>query len=412
LKNNYTIKIEGKDWESCLNKSFKKRSNTVSIPGFRKGKVTKDMYIKHFGVETLYMDAVDFALPMAYEKLLKDDSIKPAATPGVDIKNVDEKHLEVEFTIVTKPEVKLGKYTKLGIKKENAEVTDEEVAHEIEHLRSHYAEVTVKEDGVVEEGDTAIIDFEGFKNKEAFEGGKGENYPLEIGSHTFIPGFEEGIVGMAVGEEKDLNLTFPKEYPSEELAGKKVVFKVKVNEIKTKIYPELDEAFFEDLALEGVNSKETLEASVKEELAASKERTIEDKYIDEVLQKVVENAEFEMPEEMIQDEVDRMIKEFSEQLRMQGFELSQYLEMIRMDEEKLRNEMKTEANNRVSFRLVLEAVADKEKIEISDEDADKEADALSTRYGMEKEEFLKAFGGLDIVKYDLKVKKALEIVQK
>ena len=295
---------------------------------------------------------------------------------------------------------------------ENAEVTDEEVAHEIEHLRSHYAEVTVKEDGVVEEGDTAIIDFEGFKNKEAFEGGKGENYPLEIGSHTFIPGFEEGIVGMAVGEEKDLNLTFPKEYPSEELAGKKVVFKVKVNEIKTKIYPELDEAFFEDLALEGVNSKETLEASVKEELAASKERTIEDKYIDEVLQKVVENAEFEMPEEMIQDEVDRMIKEFSEQLRMQGFELSQYLEMIRMDEEKLRNEMKTEANNRVSFRLVLEAVADKEKIEISDEDADKEADALSTRYGMEKEEFLKAFGGLDIVKYDLKVKKALEIVQK
>ena len=283
IKNNYTIKIEGKDWESCLNKSFKKRSNTVSIPGFRKGKVTKDMYIKHFGVETLYMDAVDFALPMAYEKLLKDDSIKPAATPGVDIKNVDEKHLEVEFTIVTKPEVKLGKYTKLGIKKENAEVTDEEVAHEIEHLRGHYAEVTVKEDGVVEEGDTAIIDFEGFKDKEAFEGGKGENYPLEIGSHTFIPGFEEGIVGMAVGEEKDLNLTFPKEYPSEELAGKKVVFKVKVNEIKTKIYPELDEAFFEDLALEGVNSKETLEASVKEELAASKERTIEDKYIDEAI---------------------------------------------------------------------------------------------------------------------------------
>ena len=412
MKNNYTIKIEGKDWESCLNKSFKKRSNTVSIPGFRKGKVTKDMYIKHFGVETLYMDAVDFALPMAYEKLLKDDSIKPAATPGVDIKNVDEKHLEVEFTIVTKPEVKLGKYTKLGIKKENAEVTDEEVAHEIEHLRGHYAEVTVKEDGVVEEGDTAIIDFEGFKGKEAFEGGKGENYPLEIGSHTFIPGFEEGIVGMAVGEEKDLNLTFPKEYPSEELAGKKVVFKVKVNEIKTKIYPELDEAFFEDLALEGVNSKETLEASVKEELSASKERTIEDKYIDEVLQKVVENAEFEVPEEMIQDEVDRMIKEFSEQLRMQGFELSQYLEMIRMDEEKLRNEMKTEANNRVSFRLVLEAVAEKEKVEISDEDADKEAEALSARYGMEKDEFLKAFGGLEIVKYDLKVKKALEIVQK
>lgn len=413
MKTNYTIKLEGKDWESCLTKSFKKRSNTVSIPGFRKGKVTKEMYIKHFGIETLYMDAVDMALPMAYEKLLEQEKdLMPAATPGVDVKAVDEKHIEIEFTIVSKPEVKLGAYKNLKIKKDKVEVSKEEIEHEIHHLQEHYAEVSVKEDGNVEMGDIAVIDFEGFLNKKPFEGGKSENYPLEIGSGSFIPGFEEGVVGMAKGETKDINVTFPKEYGAKDLAGKKVVFTVKVNEIKTKNYPELDKDFFEDLGLEGVDSKEKLEASIKEELSVSKEKTVNDKYLDDVLNKVVENATFEVPEEMVNDEVDRMVREFSEQLKMQGFEFDQYLQMVRMDEAKLREQMAPEAKTRVSFRLVLEAIAEKEKFEVTDEEANKEAEELANRYQMEKDAFLKAFGGLDVVKYDIRVKKALELIQK
>lgn len=413
MEKKYTILLEGKDWETCLNKSFKKRSNSVSIPGFRKGKVTKEMYIKHFGIETLYMDAVDEALPLAYDKLLKEnEKLAPAATPGVDIKKVDEKGIEVEFTIVEKPKVKLGEYKNLGIKKPKVTVTKEEIEHEIHHLKEHYAEVTVKETGAVEMGDTAVIDFEGFKDGVAFEGGKGENYPLEIGSNSFIPGFEEGIVGMNKDEEKDLKLTFPKDYGAADLAGKKVVFKVKVKEIKTKILPELDKDFFDDLALEGVTTKEALEDSIKEELKASKEQQASDSYLDEVLNAVTKNAKFEVPDAMIADEVDRMIREFSEQLRMQGFEFHQYLEMVRMEEEALREKMKDEAKNRVSFRLVLEAIAEEEKFEISDSEAEKEAEELATRYQMTKEDFLKQFGGLDIVKYDMKVKKALELIQK
>ncbi len=261
-------------------------------------------------------------------------------------------------------------------------------------------------------GDTAVIDFEGFLGKKAFAGGKGEDYPLEIGSHSFIEGFEEGIVGMKVGEEKDLSLTFPKDYNSEELAGKKVTFKVKVKSIKTKVLPELDKDFFEDLAMEGIDSREKLVESIKEEFEVNKERERDDKYLDEVLKKVVSNAKFEVPEEMIQDELDRMVREFSEQLKMQGFELTQYLSMVKMDEEKLREELKDEAKNRVSFRLCLEAIADKENINPTDDEASKEAEELAERYGMKKDEFLKEFGGLEMVKNDLRIKKAFEIIQK
>lgn len=412
MKNKYVIKLDGKEWESALNQSFKKRSDSVNIPGFRKGKVTKEMYIKHFGVETLYMDAVDFALPVAYEKFLKENTIDIAATPGVDVKSVDEKALEIEFSIVEKPEIKLGEYKNLKIKKETVSVSKEEVKKELQNLQEHYAEVQIKENGKVENGDITVINFEGFLDKKPFEGGKAENHELEVGSNSFIPGFEEGLIGMETNEEKDIELTFPQEYPAPELASKKVIFKVKVNEIKRKVLPEINKDFFEDINLPNVNSKETLEKALEEEIKQGKEREVSDKYIDEVLKKVTENAKFELPDEMVEDEVDRMIREFSEQLKLQGFEFKQYLEMIKMDEEKIREEMKKEATSRVSYRLILEKIAEEEKIEISDADASKEADNLAEKYKMEKEEFLKSFGGLDVVKYDMKVKQALELIQK
>jgi len=241
-----TIKIEGKEWEEALEKSFKKNVKEKKVDGFRKGTVPKDIYLQKFGIESLYMEAIDFVTDEAYKRALDKKTIEPQIQPSMDIPEIDEKSVTFEFTFVGKPEIKLGEYKNLKIKKEAVEVTDEEVAHEIEHLREQFAEIRVKENGAVEEKDTAVIDFVGTVDGKELEGGTGENYPLEIGSHTFIPGFEEGVMGMKVGEEKDLHLKFPEDYVKD-LAGKEVIFHVTLQESKTRVLPEIDEDFFKDL---------------------------------------------------------------------------------------------------------------------------------------------------------------------
>ena len=234
------IKVEGKEWEEALDKAFVKANAKAKIDGFRPGKAPKEVFLKKYGKEALYMDAADIVLDGAYRKVFEDNKdLEIVAQPEIGLKSIDEKGVEFTFKLTLKPEVKLGKYKGLNVKKDSVKVTKEEVEHEIEHLRSHYAENVVKE-GKVENGDIAIIDFEGFKDGKAFDGGKGENYSLTIGSNTFIPGFENQIIGMAKGEEKDINVTFPEDYHSEELKGQPVVFKVKVNEIKEVKIPELD----------------------------------------------------------------------------------------------------------------------------------------------------------------------------
>ena len=298
----------------------------------------------------------------------------------------------------------------LNVKKDTVKVTKEEVEHEIEHLRSHYAENVVKE-GKVEDGDIAIIDFEGFKDGVAFEGGKGENYPLTIGSHSFIPGFEEQLIGMEANEEKDINVTFPEDYHSEDLKGKEVVFKVKVNEVKTVRIPELDEDFFEDLGMDGINSKESLEKQIEENLKTRKEADAENKYIDELLEAAAKNVEVSIPDAMIKDEQDRMIKQYEQNLQMQGLSLEQFFKFTNSDEQALRDQMKEEATKRVTFRLMLEEIIVEEKIVISDEEADKEAVELSKKYQMEKDEFLKQFGGIEMIKYDLEMRKAIDVLK-
>ena len=411
MKKNYVIKLKDKEWNECLEKAFSKRKNEVNIPGFRKGKVSWDVYIKQFGIESLYMDAADIALPIAFDKLIKDEKPEMATSPQADIKNISKEEIEVEFVCVLKPTVKLGKYKSLGIEKEKVTVKKEEIDHELGHLTAKYAELE-NVDRPVKKGDVAVIDFEGFKDGKAFEGGKGDSYSLEIGSNSFIPGFEDKVIGMKIGEEKDIDLTFPKEYPAEDLKGKKVVFKVKVLEVKEKHEPKLNKEFFEDLAMEGIDSEEKLREEIKNNIKVNKEKEVETKYIDSLLRTITENAKFDLPEEMVEEEIERMLKEFTEQLRMQGFELDKYLEMIRSDIDGLKEQMKTEAEARVSYRIILEQIVKDEKIEVSDKDVEKEAETLAKRYNMEKDEFLKAFGGIEFVKYDMQVKKALEIIQK
>ncbi len=406
-----TIKIEGKEWEDALDKAFEKANKKVKIDGFRQGKAPKEVFIKKYGEESLFMDAADLVLQPAYQKMLDENKdVEIVAQPEVALKSISKDGVEFVFTITTKPEVKLGKYKKLGVKKEKVEVTKEEIENALNETLNRYAENVVKE-GKVENGDIAIIDFEGFKDGVAFEGGKGENYSLTIGSNTFIPGFEDQIIGMSKDEEKDINVTFPEDYHSEDLKGQKVVFKVKVNEIKTTKIPELDKDFFEDLAMEGIDSKESLEKQLEENIKAHKEQHAEDHYIDELLKKGIEHMEVDIPEAMINEELDRMIRQYEENLKMQGLTLEQFYQFTNSDEAALKDQMKEEAEKRVASRLLLEAIKVEEKIEIADDEAKKEAEELAKKYNMEKDEFLKLFGGIEMVKYDMEMRRAIEILK-
>ena len=400
----------GEVWTKAIGSAYDKIKKDVTVDGFRKGMVPFDMFVSKNGVEPLYNDAIDILLTTEYKKVFDELKEIPVVQPSIDIKNISKDAISIEYTFISSPEVKLGAYKNLGIKKETAKVTAKEVKEEIEKLQAKYAEIQVKETGKVENGNTVVIDFEGFLNGKPFEGGKAENYPLEIGSHTFIPGFEEGLIGMSTGEEKDLNLTFPENY-TEELKGKDVTFKVKVNIIKEKVLPEINEDFFKDLGYDDVKTKEELEAKIKEQIKSRKEADIENKYIDECLEAATSNMKVEINPEIIDDEIHRMIDQMSEQLKMNGITLEQYMQFTGMTHEDLHKQYEEMATKRVKERFLLENVAKVEKIEVSDKDAEAKALEMAKNYGMTKEDLLKEFGGLDMVKYDMKMRSAINIVK-
>lgn len=407
------ITIEGDEWVKALDKAFDKKNKEVTIAGFRKGKAPRNVYEKKYGKESLFFDASDFVIQDAYMKALTqlgDESV-PVAQPKVDITNISDEKIEFKFTFITKPDVNVKKYKGLKVTKEKVSVTKEEIDHEISHILERYSDLVVKGNGSVEKGNVAIIDFEGFKDGEKFEGGKGENYELEIGSNTFIPGFEDQLIGMKTSEEKDINVTFPEDYPAEELKGKEVVFKVKVNEIKEKTKRELDKELFEDLGMEGVNSKETLEEEIKKNIEAQKEMDAENKYVDKLLEEVGKNTEVDIPEEMVEEEVDRLIHRFEEQIKMQGISLELYYQFTKTTEKDLRNQLEKEAYSHVLYRLMLEEISKLEKLEVTDEEASAEASKLAEKYNMKEEEFLKAFGGIEMVKYDLEMRKVIDYLK-
>ena len=405
------IKVEGKEWKDANEKALKEVTKNIKVDGFRKGKAPKDIVIKKYGQYNLWLDAANECIQGAYAKMIEENKdLEIVARPDGGISAVDDDYVEFTFTLVLRPEIKLGKYKNLGIKQEEVKVSAKEVNEELERVRRQYSEVVPK-DGKVEEGDTAVIDFEGFKDGVAFEGGKGENYSLTIGSHTFIPGFEEQVIGMKKGEEKDINVTFPEDYHSEDLKGKDVVFKVKVNDIKTTKIPELNEEFFEDLGMEGIHDEKSLKAQLKENITAKKTAEFENKFMDELLDKAVENMTVEIPHEMIHDEVDRMISQYEQNLQMQGLTMEQFYQFTHSNEDELRGQMHDDAEKRVASRLLLEEIAKVEKIEFTKKEVEEEATKLADTYQMKKEEFLKAFGGLDMIEYDMKMRKAIEILK-
>ncbi len=405
-----TITIEGEDWQKALDKSFKKKNKEVTIDGFRKGTAPKEIYIKNFGLESLFMDAVDFVMDEAYSKALEEAKAMPVVEPKLDIKEINENKVTFMFTIIIKPEVTLGEYKKLGLKKEKAKVSKEEIDAEVKRIRDQFAEIAPKEDGVVEVGDTAVIDFEGFVDGKSLDGGKGENYPLEIGSHTFIPGFEEGVAGMKIGETKELNLKFPDDYVAD-LKGKEVKFNVTVREIKQRIIPELNEDFYQDLGYDNIKTEEEFLNEVEKVLLERKNAEIDDEFVEKCLDKASSNMKVEINPEIIDEEVHRMIHQFEDQLKMQGIKLDDYMAITGMTHEKLHEQMEPEATKRIKYRYLLEAIADAEKIDFSEEEVQAKSKEMAENYGITEEELLKAYGSLDIVKYDMKMHKAIEILK-
>lgn len=409
-KQEFIVKIEQKEWESALDKSFQKNVKKTKIDGFRQGKAPREIYEKKLGKETLYMDAVDFALPSTYAKLIKDNNLEPVAQPSVDIKNIDETGVEIQFTVVTRPEIKIKKYKKLGLKKPQIEITKEEIEKEVEELQKQYAEIVLKEDAIVL-GDTAVIDFQGFKDDVAFEGGKGENYPLEIGSKTFIPGFEEQLIGLKAGDERDIKVTFPNDYPSEELKGSEVTFKIRVNEVKTKSIPELDKEFYKDLDIEGVASKEDLYKHMESEISLRKEDANDQVFVEQILEEIAKDIDVELPEEMIDEEIHFMLSQLEQNLSMQGIKLEQFMEMTNSTHEKLHEEYEKPAHKRVLQSLILNEIAKLENVEISDEDVDAEIPLLALKYQLKEDEVKELDGLKDAIKGDLKVRKIFDLLK-
>ena len=411
MKKTVNYKVNGEEWTKAKDEAFAKIVKKAKVDGFRQGKVPRNVFEKKYGTGDIISEAMEKIVDAKYAETIVKEKLVPVVEPKLEIEKASDDELEFKITFILDPEVKLGNYKGLKVKKEEAKVTKKEIEHEVSHILDRYAEL-VSKDGAVEDGDTVIIDFKGFKDNEAFEGGSAEGYSLEIGSHSFIPGFEEGIIGMKKDESKDIDLTFPEDYIAKDLAGQKVVFNVLVHDIKKRVVPELDEEFFKDLDMEGVTNKEELNKVIEEEIKAQKEHDNENKFIDNLLEAASKNMTIDLDEEIIDAEVERMYKQFTERLKMQGIDEELYFTYAGVTKEKVKEDMKKEAEARVKYRYLLEAIVKEEKIEIADKEAKEELKKMADTYKMTEEELLKEFNdSLEVLKYDLAMRKAIEVLK-
>ncbi|EAF8620752.1 trigger factor [Listeria monocytogenes] len=405
-----TFEIEQEKVKEGLDRAFVKVRKTLNVPGFRKGKVPRQIFNQRFGEEALFQDALDILLPEVYSAAIDEAGIDPVDTPQVNIESMEKGETWVLTAEVTvKPEVKLGDYKGLEVEKRETELTTEELEAELKQLQERQAELVVKEDAPAENGDTVILDFEGFKDGVAFEGGQAENHSLELGSGQFIPGFEEKLVGLKAGDEADIELTFPEEYHAEDLAGQPVVFKVKLHEIKTKEVPALDDELAKDID-EEVETLDELKEKISKRLQEAKEESVAQAKQEEVIAKAVENAEVDIPHAMVHHEADHLMNHFAQDLQAQGLTPELYYQFTGQTEEAMHAQMEKDAEKRVKMNLVLEAIAEAENIEPTEEAIDEEISTLAEKYGMEKEAVRAALGDMSELKSDLKIRKAIDVL--
>ncbi len=380
------ITVDAADFNVALKKAYNKNKNKFSIPGFRKGKVPMAMVKSFYGIEVLYDDAINFAIDESYGAAITEQDIRPVDYPNIDIKEIGEgKDLVYTAEVVTYPEVELGEYKNLDIKKPEYTVEDGEIDKQIEDMRARNARVEAKAEGAaVEKGDLAIIDFKGYIDGVAFEGGEGKNYSLEIGSGTFIDNFEDQLIGLKAGDKKDVNVKFPENYGKDDLNGKAAKFEVEVKEIKVKELPELDDEFAKDVA--AVESLDELKKNLKDSLTKSNEEKAEREFEENIITAIIENAAMDVPEVMVSKEIDAMMKDLEARLKYQGLTLEQYMQYTGNTVEKMRDFMKENAERKVKADLVLEAVAEAEDIKASDEDVKAKALELAKMYGQKDPE--------------------------
>lgn len=396
--------------EKGLKQAFDKVKKNLNVPGFRKGKVSRQVFNRMYGEEALYEDALNAVLPEVYEAAVKEAGIDPVSQPKIDVESMNKgEDWVVTAEVTVKPEVKLGEYKNLTVDKQDREVTDEDVDARIQRELEAQAELVIKEDEAAFDGDTVVIDFEGFKDGEAFEGGKGENYSLELGSNSFIPGFEEQLVGKKAGEDVEVKVTFPEDYQAEDLAGKEAVFQVKVHEVKAKELPTLDDEFAKDVD-DSVESLDELKEKYRNELTESKEAAATEAKDEAAIRQAVDNAEIvDLPHVMVHDEVHRSMDEFLNNMQRQGIAPDMYYQLTGTTEADLHKQFEAEAEVRTKTNLVIEAIAKAEDIEVSQEDMDKEINELAEQYNMPIDQVKKVLTE-DMLKHDIRMKRAVEVI--
>lgn len=406
-----TIELPAEELEKAMQAAYMKEKNKISIPGFRKGKVPRQMIEKMYGPEIFFEDAANALISQSYPKAVDESGIEIVSRPDIDITQIEKgKAFIYTAEVAVKPEVTLGEYKGITVTKVDTAVTEDELQDAVAKEREINARTVTVEDRAIEDGDTAVIDFEGFVDGTAFEGGKGENHSLVIGSHSFIDNFEEQLIGKNTGDDLEVNVTFPEEYHAPELAGRPAVFKVKINEIKMEELPELDDEFAQDVSefdtLE--EYKEDVKKNLAERKAADARRTQED----EAVQKIVENSQMEIPEAMVNTQAESMIDDFANRIAQQGLSLEQYAQFTGTTVEQMLDQMKPDALKRIQSGLVLEAIAVKEDIQVSEEDVEAEIGKMAEMYGMEADKMKEWLGDSEKenLKKDIAVQKAVELI--
>ncbi|NMB42963.1 MAG: trigger factor [Clostridiales bacterium] len=406
-----TVEVSPDRLEEELEKAYQKNKNNISMQGFRKGKVPRVLIEKMYGPEVFYDDAANAIIPQAYEEAMKESELDIVSMPNIDVVQI-EKGKPFIFTadVAVKPAVTLGQYKGIEVEVSKVEVSEEEVNAELDKIKNQNARMVNVDDRPVEDGDITNIDFDGFVDGERFEGGKSENYSLTIGSHSFIEGFEEQLIGKNIGEEVDVNVTFPEQYHAEELQGKPAVFKVKINEIKVKELPELDDEFAKDVS--EFDTIAEYKEDIKQKLLADKEAQAKSAKEDKVVEKIIEDAQMDIPDLMVETQTRQMLDDFARNMQYQGLTMEQYLQFTGTTQQQLLEQMKPQAIRRIKTRLVLEEIAKVEDIQISDEDFDKEVEKLAEAYKMEADKVREMLGEEEEkqMKEDMAVQRAVDLV--
>ncbi len=400
------IQVEKPEFEDAMQKAYLKNRSKITVPGFRKGKAPRAMIERMYGKGVFTEDAINIAYPDAFEAAVNESGCEPVDYPEVELVDINEDGFTMKATVTVKPEVKLGKYKGVEAEKLPVSVTKKDIDAELSVMLNKNARL-ISVEREAKEGDTVIIDFEGFVDDVAFDGGKGENYSLKLGSNQFIPGFEDQLIGKKAGEDTDVNVTFPTEYHSDELAGKAAVFKVKVHEVKETELPAADDEFAKD---SGFDTLDELKKDIDKKIRESRQKMSDDAFVDAVLRKVVDDVKVDIPAVMIENQLDNITRDFEQRLSMQGITLAQYLEMMKSNEEDFRKNFKDQAEFQVKTRLTLEAISKAEGLEPTDEDVEAEYKKLSEQYGMEVEK-IRSFIPADAMKADLFSIKATDFIR-